>query len=242
MRTGNFSELLARGTTIYDPATRVVNANGTISAQPFAGNIIPTNRIHPTSTKLLEFYPAPNLPNAALRQDHQIGQGRPINKDQFILRMDFNESSSSNWFGRYSWGDENQLNEALYLNGFQVLTNVEQYVGSNTRVFSAATVNEFRFGYTRFFNSAGRELAYKRDVVSELNIPGLKGGDPVTWGIPSMALTNYSGFLSTTSPGSGVSTPSVSEVKSAVTNTTRLETSSHAALSCSISTPPAQPY
>ena len=55
-------------------------------------------------------------------------------------------------------------------------------------------VNEFRFGYTRFFNSAGRELAFKRDVVTELGIPGLKGGDPVTWGIPSVGLTDYSGF------------------------------------------------
>ena len=51
--------------------------------------------------------------------------------------MDFTESSKSQWFGRYSWGDENQLNEALKLNGFQVLTNVEQYMGSNVRVFSS---------------------------------------------------------------------------------------------------------
>ena len=108
--------------------------------------------------------------------------------------MDFNESPNSQWFGRYSWGDENQLNEGLKLNGFQVLTNVEQYMGSNVRVFSPSTVNEFRFGYTRFFNSAGRELAFKRDVVSELGIPGLKGGDPVTWGIPSISLQDYSGF------------------------------------------------
>src|SRR5258707_2957239 len=37
------------------------------------------------------------------------GQGRPINKDQFILRMDYIESAKSSWFGRYSWGDENQI-------------------------------------------------------------------------------------------------------------------------------------
>jgi hypothetical protein len=80
------------------------------------------------------------------------------------------------------------------LNGFQVLTNVEQYMGTNVRIFSPATVNEARFGYTSFFNSAGRELAFKRDVVTELGIPGLKGGAPVTWGIPSVAVTNYSGF------------------------------------------------
>jgi hypothetical protein len=55
-------------------------------------------------------------------------------------------------------------------------------------------VNEFRFGYTRFFNSAGRELAFVRDVVTELGIPGLTGGAPVTWGIPSIGITNFSGF------------------------------------------------
>ncbi|MEJ7607918.1 MAG: carboxypeptidase-like regulatory domain-containing protein, partial [Bryobacteraceae bacterium] len=194
MRTGNFSELLGRGVQIYDPTTRVVNPDGTITAQPFAGNIIPANRINPIATKLLEFYPAPNLVTPTLIRNRQQALGRPINKDQFIVRMDFNESPNSQWFGRYSWGDENQLNEGLALNGFQVLTNVEQYMGSNVRVFSSSMVNEARFGYSRFFNSAGRELAFKRDVVTELAIPGLRGGDPVTWGIPSVGLTNYSGF------------------------------------------------
>jgi hypothetical protein len=179
---------------IYDPTTRTVGADGRITATPFAGNIIPTNRINPISTKLLEFYPTPNLPNAALVRNHQIAQSRPVNKDQFILRMDFLESPNSQWFGRYSWGDENLLNQALYKNGFQVLTNVEQYMGSNVRVLNASMVNELRFGYTRFFNSAGRELAFVRDVTTEIGIPGVKGGAPVTWGIPSIGITNFSGF------------------------------------------------
>jgi hypothetical protein len=196
MRTGNFSELLSRSTpiTIYDPATRVVGADGSITATPFPGNIIPTNRINPISTKLLEFYPTPNLPNSSLVRNHQIAQARPINKDQFITRMDFIESSNSQWFGRYSWGDENLLEEALYLNGFAVLTNVEQYMGSNVRVLNSSMVNEARFGYTRFFNSAGRELAFARDVTSEIGIPGLKGGAPVTWGIPSIVVNGFSSF------------------------------------------------
>ena len=165
MRGGDFSQLLP-STVIYDPATRVVDAAGNVTAQAFAGNVIPTSRINPIATKLLEFYPEPNLATGDLSRNRQQTQGRPRNKDQFILRMDFNESSRSQWFGRYSWGDENQLNEGLKLNGFQVLTNVEQYMGSNVRTFSPSTVNEFRFGYTRFFNSAGRELAFKRDVVT----------------------------------------------------------------------------
>ena len=58
-------------------------------------------------------------------------------------------------------------------------------MGSNTRSFSANTVNETRFGYNRFYNSIGRFLAYQRDVVNEFGIPGLKPGPPVQWGIPT---------------------------------------------------------
>src|SRR5437867_3679335 len=58
MRGGDFSELLARGTTIYDPSTRMVNGADVIE-QPFPGNIISPNLISSTAKKLFEFYPAP---------------------------------------------------------------------------------------------------------------------------------------------------------------------------------------
>jgi hypothetical protein len=188
MQGGDFSGI---ANTIYDPTTRVTNADGTLTAQPFAGNIIPKNRIDATSQKFLQFYPAANIATASLANNFQESQGRPINKDQFILRMDWIESTKSSWFGRYSWGDENQLNEGLRLDGSKILTNVEQYVGSNTRVLSPAVVNETRFGYTRFYNSIGRALAFQRDVVTELGIPGLAAGQPVQWGIPNVTIANY---------------------------------------------------
>ncbi len=195
MRGGNFSELLAKNNVIYDPTTRKTGADGKITATPFDGNIIPPSSIPSVTKKFLDFYPAPNLVNGTnLVNDFQQAQSSPRNKDFFILRMDFAESSNSQWFGRYSWDDENLVNQGLKLNGFKVLTNVEQYAGGNTRVFSPTIVNEFRFGYSRFFNSAGRELAFIRNVVDELGVPGLKGGAPVTWGIPAVGFTRYSGF------------------------------------------------
>src|SRR5204863_5201918 len=65
---------------------------------------------------------------------------------------------------------------------------------SNTRVFSPTVVSETRFGYTRFYNSVGTLLAFQRNVVDELGIPGLKGGDPVSWGIPAIGIANYNGI------------------------------------------------
>ncbi|MBI3694537.1 MAG: TonB-dependent receptor [Acidobacteria bacterium] len=190
MRDGNFAEISAR---LYDPNTRA-GQPGSITAQPFAGNVIPRSRIHATSIKLMEFYPGPNVSTGSLVSNYQIGQNRRIDKDQFIQRVDFVESNSSNWFGRYSWGDEQQVTPALKLNGTNLLTNVKQAMINNNRVLSAAVVNEFRFGYNKFFNSQGRELAFVRDVVGELKIPGLLSPAPVAWGIPSVGISGFSGF------------------------------------------------
>jgi hypothetical protein len=179
--TGDFSAL---SNPIYDPLTRT----------QFAGNKIPTNRISPTSAKLLEFYPVPTLAPNALGINHEQTNKRFIDKDQFIGRGDFIESTSSSWSGRYSWGDEVQLDPGLKLNGTKLLTQVKQVMVSNTRTIGGNKVNEARFGYNRFFNSLGRELAGSRDVVKELAIPGVASGPPVSWGIPSISISGFSGF------------------------------------------------
>src|SRR6185437_1743322 len=50
-------------------------------------------------------------------------------------------------------------------------------------------------GYSRIFNSVGTLLAFQKDVVSEIGIPGQNGGDPVTWGIPNIGLAGgFSGI------------------------------------------------
>lgn len=182
MFSGNFSGI---GRTIYDPNTKT----------PFANNTIPQNRIDPISAKLLQYYVPANVPTTVLQNNYVRAGSSPINKDQFILRLDFVESSKSQWSGRYSWGDENQSNTGLTLDGTKILTNFEQYMGSNTRTFTPNIVNEVRYGYTRFYNSIGTLLAFQTDVVSQIGIPGLNSGDPVTWGIPNVTLANgYNGI------------------------------------------------
>lgn len=191
MTGGDFSGI---ANTIYDPITRAKQADGTITASPFPGNVIPKSRFDPISVKLLPYYQVANLQTAKINSNFVRPSAAPINKDQFIARMDFNESSKSQWSGRYSWGDENQANEGLNLDGTKVVTNFEQYMGSNTRSITPSTVNEARFGYTRFFNSIGTFLAGTTNVVDSLGISGLKGGSSIQWGIPNVTLINYSGL------------------------------------------------
>jgi len=182
---GNFSALSA---TLYDP-----NTGGSTGATktPFPGNIIPTNRLDPVSLKFLNYYAAAALPQATNNFPFFISS--PNNRDGFTLRMDFVESAKSQWTGRYSWGDENQSSNGLGGLGSKILTNYEQYLGTNTRTLRPNLVNETRFGYTRLFNSIGTLSAFNRNVVGDLAIPGLKAGDPSTWGIPAISL-NGDGF------------------------------------------------
>jgi hypothetical protein len=183
MRNGDFSHR-----TVIDPTTR----------QPFPGNRIPTSRFDPVSLKLLEFWPEPNVNTSAVPPRDNVQQTQPsrIDKDQFTVRIDFNESSNSQWFGRYSWTDEGTFTSGIKLNGTRLSTNAWQAMISNTRVLSATKVNEFRMGWNQFMNQIGRELAGVRNVVDELGIPGLTAPDEASWGIPRITalIDNLSGF------------------------------------------------
>jgi len=179
MRNGDFSEV---STPIYDPLNRT---------QRFPGNVIPRDRFNPLSVKLLEFYPAPNLNPGLVPFNYEAALNRRADKDQFIQRIDFVESSKSNWFGRYSWSDESEINPIFYRNASTIGTTVHQAMLSNTRVFSHSTVNEFRTGFNKFYNVKAGELADTRDYMSELKIPGIPTLPAVGWGTPEVQILGF---------------------------------------------------
>jgi hypothetical protein len=188
MRSGDFSAL---ATPLYDPATCAV-AGGVRTCQPFAGNRIPDNRINPISRKLLEFYPEPNA--AGIENNYIARQDRVIDRKQYTQRIDFVQGTKSNWMGRYSYSHDDEVTPALRLNGSKLLNTVHQLMIGDTYTLSPTVLNEFRFGFNSFFNTFGRELAFVRDVVSELAIPSVSTGPDESWGIPSVGISGYNGF------------------------------------------------
>ena len=189
-RAGDFSQSIRPNGTLVvvtDPTT----------GQPFPGNRIPANRIHPISVKLLEFYPEPNATGTDATgtvNNYVSQQNRVIDKDQFTQRFDFVQSSSSTWMGRYSHSRDDEINPSLKLNGTKLVNRIHQAMVGNTRTLSPTVVNEFRFGYNSFYNTFGRELAFVRDVTSELAIPGMAALPETAWGIPSIGIQGLSGF------------------------------------------------
>src|SRR5262245_36130687 len=202
MRSGNFSELLAslgainpqtgQSTGVLVDPTQCTVAGSARTCTPFPGNIIPASRIQSVSKKLLEFYPEPN--SGGLTNNFLSLQNREIDKYQYTQRMDLNQSSHSSWMGRYSYGKESEITPALKLNGTKLDNRVHQAVVGNTWTLSSTLLNEFRFGFNYFFNTFGRELAFERDVIKELGIPGIALNPAEAWGIPSIGVTGFSGF------------------------------------------------
>jgi hypothetical protein len=193
-----FTDKNGNAVTIYDPAT--ADANG-FGKTPFANNTIPSGRIAPQSTALLKYLGTSTqsfYSGTSVQSNYAYATTGPQNRQSLTVRGDFNQSVKSQWGFRYSSGKEDILSTGLLGAGSKIITNYYQYMGSNTYTISPQIVNEARFGYSHFYNSTGLVSAFTNDIVDTLNIPGLKGGDPATWGIPSMGW--QSGPTGTTSP------------------------------------------
>ncbi|MDQ2945994.1 MAG: carboxypeptidase-like regulatory domain-containing protein [Acidobacteriota bacterium] len=198
MRAGDFSAI---PTPLQDPLTRT-GTFPNITSSAFAGNRIPPDRFDKNSVLLMsKFFPLPNQPATAgvPNRNYQYLVDVPVDKNQFNQRIDFNEKSNSQWFGRYSWTDELTVNPGLTTDGFSTYTRASQWVLSNVRVFSPTKVNEARFGYNSLFNNIAQQLAGIEDVDAEIGVP-IKVTDKNSWGVPNIQLSqNLTSFGNATS-------------------------------------------
>ncbi|MCI0389691.1 MAG: TonB-dependent receptor [Acidobacteria bacterium] len=189
-RSGDFS---ATPGIVYDPATRVFDAAGNVITAPtaFPGNRIPDNRIHPVSRKLLAFFPLPQQERTGTNFINN--EGRRIDADQFTYRIDFTESSKSNWFFRHSISSELGYDPFAVPNmGINTDTDVQQGVLANTRTFGSNKVNDIRFGLSRLVNAHISPRANNVNVVKELGI-NIPSDNPLYWGVPNIGITGLSG-------------------------------------------------
>ena len=87
------------GSTTRRPAA----ANGS-GRTPFAGNIIPADRISPIARSILANVPAPNIPGAALGQNnYQKSQVREKTTDGFDTKFNYSLNGKNQLSYRFSW-------------------------------------------------------------------------------------------------------------------------------------------
>jgi len=202
MRTGNLN-VAASGnpTTIYDPATGdpATGAGRT----PFAGNIIPTNRINAVSTKILSVIPQPNLlnPSNPYAQNYFVNSPFYRNTDQFDVKVDHNQSDNDRISVRYSYSRPVTSDASVYGiyggprgvggSGFEGTGIQGTHSGAinYNHIFSSTLIAEVRAGVNRYRNDA-QQAGYGQKTADALGIPGINTID-WTSGPPQIALDNF---------------------------------------------------
>jgi hypothetical protein len=192
VRIGNFAGLA----TICDPLT--IPTTGVCA--PFAKNQIPTARLDPIATGLLQSVPLPSSDRTTQNLTSVEEQDREL--DQFSLRLDHQLTSSDQLLARFSTfdADETQpfgtstLQESLVPGfGRSLTTRTRNLVASYTHVFGASFLNELRFGWMTVDGgqkSVNQGNTFARDV-------GLLGvtSDPRDMGFPQISTAGlYSTF------------------------------------------------
>ena len=108
MRTGDFSSILRR---VYSGGPELAHRTRfpNITQSYFPGNQIPAkpsqHGIHSAPEVVSQCRICPQRPDC-LSAIINMARSLRSTKIRFTERIDFNESSKSQWFGRYSWNDE----------------------------------------------------------------------------------------------------------------------------------------
>ena len=138
-----------------DPVTGISATGSGYVRDPFAGNIIPVNRLDPVAVKLLSLFPAPNNPGIA--NNMVTNPIKSINNSTMDIRLDHNFSEKDQTFLRVSMAWEPQFlptplgglveGASNFAEGNQN-NDVMNLGWSETHIFNASTVNEIRVGYS----------------------------------------------------------------------------------------------
>jgi hypothetical protein len=155
-RKGDFSQLLGVGATyaIYDPLSGVAQSNGRVQRTPFAGNVIPADRISKIATGLLNYIPLPNQTGTKDGASNYIDDS--VRRDVFdgeLGRLDYNISERHKFFYsfRHNYRVEDRNNHYHNIATGNLLNRINW--GStldDVYTFSPTTVMNVRMNWTRF--------------------------------------------------------------------------------------------
>jgi hypothetical protein len=188
MRQGDFSSLSGQ-ITLVDPL------NG---GQPFAGNIIPPNRISPVAKAVQDLlYPDPNQPGQGafgMTNNYYADPGGRYDSDVYSFRVDQKITDANQLFVRVGLTINNR---DTYLGGLKngygsgsINGNIpgRSVVISDTHTFTPALVNEAKLGFNRTF-SINTDANFGADILSQLGIQGIENpnNDPAISGFPQFS-------------------------------------------------------
>ena len=178
-RIGDFS---ARGITIYDPDTKV----------PFAGGIIPQNRISQQAKSLLQYFPEPNFTDPSY--NFQIPTVQNTHTDGLQTRWNKTAGRKNNLSGQFGYqntrGDSTNLYSFLDTTASAGLQNTVNWMHR----FSMRTFSTLSYTYSHFATHSYPFFANRVNVSGEAGIGG-NDQTPANWGPPGLNFaTGFAGL------------------------------------------------
>jgi len=199
-RTGNLGDYLAASPNyqIYDPATG--NADGT-GRMPFAGNVIPANRLSPQALAIMAYWPSPNTTSSgtAYGNNYDASGDVAITGNLWNTRWDYYLNQKNSIFGRYSYAAYTEQAPGAF--GLEAGgPNFGNYAGNSnalnqslavgwTYTISPTLINEFRLGYMRY-HVFDVPNGYGTTPAKDAGIPGLNLDNTYTSGMPYFDVTD----------------------------------------------------
>ncbi len=203
MRTGNLSEgpsIYGNSGVIYDPLTgnTATGANRT----PFAGNVIPTNRLNPITQRLIREMPA--VGESSFLPNNYFAQGGFL-FDRYTVDAKVNYNVTDKWtmYARYGLVDYTMNNPGLLgtLVGPGISSSggntgdasgkTHSFTYATTYVLSPNVILDGNFGYTLYGTKVEQpelDTNIGRDV---LGIPGTNGTRRFEGGWPRFTIANF---------------------------------------------------
>jgi hypothetical protein len=144
--------VITSSTPVKDPGQ--FNASGVfVPSAPgtvFPGNIIPQNRINPTSAAMFPWWAPPNGPGTV--NNYSVNATTKPSLNQYIARLDWEASEKQRIFGRYTY--HHSLSPSAlpygYLPNMSTGHNaVQQFVFGDSYTASPTTILDFRLSYFR---------------------------------------------------------------------------------------------
>jgi hypothetical protein len=191
----------ARGGMVFNPSTgdpstgagrQVYSSNGQINIVPVAAPM----------GKLLNFLPLPNN-GSDIFNNYISSASQKFDSDQEDMRVDYNLTSTSHVFGRYSLAGFDNLSPAAFgaaaggpsafgFSGHSLARNQSLALGLD-HTFSPTLVTDARFGFYRY-----RVRVQPNDVgttpATDSGLPGLNTGSVETSGMPAFYVNGNGGF------------------------------------------------
>ncbi len=190
IRTGNFSAVTNARTGAPIPIKDPFAPNST----PFAGNIIPTNRLSEQALTFLQFVPQPNTQNGALNFLTTPFSAVSYQRN-YTARIDHNFSTRDVLSGTYVFNDTYEA--AIPVWGHDQRNNLgrtQNAQGSEIHTFNPTLINEARFGWHTFGESEvfGTSNDPNYDIAGKMGLPGVSRL-PLEYGPPSISISGPDG-------------------------------------------------